>query len=185
MKAWIADAQGAGCREPAAMSLATVDSAGRPSNRIVLFKGFDRERLSFYSNYESRKAAELQDGAPVALCFWWDQLYRQLRIEGAVERLSAEQSASYFASRPRGSQLGAWASRQSRPIADRQTLDRQYADTETRFAGRDVPCPAYWGGYAVTPAAVEFWQGLGDRMHDRRAYTAQPDESWTSTRLQP
>lgn len=181
---WIDDAVAAGCREPGAMTLATVDAQGRPSARVVLFKGLVDGSIRFYTNSRSRKGAELREGAPVALCFWWDQLYRQLRVEGPCHPLPGEVTDAYFASRPHGSQVSAWASAQSESIASREALEGAFADAEQRFAGREVPRPPHWWGYRVEPLRVEFWQGQSNRLHDRLQYDLGAS-GWSSARLQP
>lgn len=169
---------------PEAVCLATVNAAGRPSARMVLFKGFDGDALTFFTNYESRKARQL-DGQPVAaLVFHWLELERQVRLEGQVERLSAEKSDAYFASRGRGSRLSAWASQQSQPVDDRATLERQYAEVEARFEGQEVPRPTAWGGYRLLPDRAEFWQGMPHRFHERLEYI-HGDEGWSERLLQP
>ena len=181
---WLKDAVAAGMIEPTAMSLATVDAQGRPSARMVLFKGFHEGGFCFYTNYESRKGADLAARPLAALSFWWDRLERQVRIQGRVERLPAELSERYFHSRPRGSQLGAYTSRQSAPVADRASLDARLQANLQRFDGQDVPHPAFWGGYRVVPDAIEFWQGRPDRLHDRLLYTLE-NGKWRIQRLEP
>ena len=183
---WFAVAQqpAAGIHEASAMSLATVDAAGRPSLRIVLFKGLDGGGFTFYTNYESRKGSDLAERSYAALTFWWDKLERQVRIEGRVERVSRELSDKYFHSRPRGSQLAAYTSHQSRGVGSREDFDRRLAEVTQRFEGSEVPCPEYWGGYRVLPEAVEFWQGRDNRVHDRLLYTRNGD-SWRIERLEP
>ncbi len=181
---WMGDAQGAGLREPTAMTLATVDGQGRPSARIVLFKGFDGGGLTFFTNYDGRKGRELAHNNQVALVFWWDVLERQVRIEGAAERLPIEQSRRYFYLRPRESQIGAVTSRQSAVVESRDALDQRYDDNVARLAGEDVPYPDYWGGYRVTPRAIEFWQGRNGRLHDRLQYVRE-NQRWIIQRLEP
>lgn len=181
---WLGDAQAAGMMEPTAMTLATVDAQGRPSARIVLFKGVHDGALTFYTNYAGRKGRELADNPNVALVFWWDRLERQVRIEGIADKLPVEVSRRYFYTRPRESQIGALTSLQSAVVADRETLDRRYDDTVARLAGEDVPYPEHWGGYGVTPQSVEFWQGRSGRLHDRLCYR-RAGESWRIERLEP
>lgn len=181
--AWVADAVAAGLREPNAASLATVDADGAPSVRMVLVKGLASERFVFYTNLESRKAAALAAEPRCALCVWWDVLERQVRVEGRAERVPDATADAYFAGRPRGSQLGAWASDQSRPIAGRDVLERARADAEARFP-EAVDRPPFWGGYAVVADAVEFWQGRASRLHDRFRYV-RADGGWSRTRLAP
>jgi pyridoxamine 5'-phosphate oxidase len=181
---WLADAERAQLVEPTAMALATVDGDGRPSVRIVLFKGLHEGGFTFFTNYESRKGTALAANPHAAATFWWDRLERQVRIEGRVERLSAELSARYFHMRPRGSQIGAYASRQSRPVASRSELEARVAAAAQRFEGGEIPCPPYWGGYRIVPEFIEFWQGRADRVHDRFFYR-HAHTGWTMERLEP
>ncbi|HEY1078100.1 MAG TPA: pyridoxamine 5'-phosphate oxidase [Fontimonas sp.] len=181
---WIGDAQAAGMHEPTAMTLASVDAQGRPSARIVLFKGFDGGGLTFFTNYDGRKGRELAHNNQVALVFWWDIMERQVRIEGTTERLPVEQSRQYFYRRPRESQIGAITSRQSDVVASREALDQRYDDNIARLAGEEVPYPEFWGGYRVTPRAVEFWQGRNGRLHDRLQYLRDA-QGWRVVRLEP
>lgn len=183
-RAWFEGATAAGLHEPTAMILATVDGAGRPSARAVLLKGIDARGFVFFTNYGSRKARELAGNPHAALVFLWTPLQRQVRVEGVVERVSAAESDAYFASRPRGSQLGAWASAQSEPVASRAELDTTLREVTAHFAGRNVPRPSHWGGLRVVPEAVEFWQGRRDRMHDRLLYS-RAALGWTISRLSP
>ena len=182
---WFEDAEASGLLLPESMTLATATPDGRPSARMVLLKGVGPDGLRFFTNYGSRKAAELDANPHAALCFHWSVLERQVRVEGRVERLSGEASAAYFATRSRGSRIGAWASRQSRSIPDRAGLEAQVAEIEARFAGREVPLPDFWGGYRLLPDRFEFWQGRANRLHDRLAYTPRADGGWEITRLQP
>ncbi len=167
-----------------AAALATADVGGRPSVRMVLLKAVDERGFVFYTNYGSRKAAELEANPRAALCFHWDPIDLQVRIEGAVTRVSAEESDAYFATRPRGSQLGAWASEQSRPLASRFSLLRRYLALQLQYAGREVPRPPHWGGFRLAPERIEFWSSERFRLHDRRLFTRRGD-GWEMTRLQP
>ena len=170
--------------EPNAMALATVGKDGHPSARIVLLRGLDQRGLTFFTNYESRKALELGASPAAALLFYWEPLHRQVRIEGDVSRIAPEDSDAYFAQRPRGHRLGAWASPQSRPVADRAELEAAQLKYEAKFEGRDVDRPPFWGGYRLKPARFEFWQGRLNRLHDRIAYDRAP-EGWRIVRLAP
>ncbi len=181
---WVADAVTAGVHESNAMALATADAAGRPSVRIVLLKGFDDGGAVFYTNHDSRKGLELAANPWAAAVLLWHPLQRQVRIEGAVSRIDDADSDAYFASRPRGAQIGAVASRQSRPVEDRATFESQVRDVERTFAGRDVDRPENWGGFRIALEMVEFWQGRADRMHDRLRFT-RVDDGWSRERLQP
>ena len=183
--AWFADAQAAGIVEPNAMTLATATPDGRPSARIVLLKGADARGFAFYTNHDSRKGRELDAHPFAALVFWWGPLERQVRVEGRVERVDAAEADAYYASRPRGSRLGAWASPQSDEIPDRAVLDTRLADATARFADGDVERPAFWGGYRVVPQAVEFWQGRPSRLHDRFLYRRDAVGGWAPVRLAP
>jgi pyridoxamine 5'-phosphate oxidase len=168
---WYAEARESEPNDPNAMALATVDAAGQPSVRMVLLKGHGPDGFVFYTNREGRKAADLAAVPKAALLFHWKSLRRQVRIEGAVRLASDAESDAYFASRGRDSQLGAWASDQSRPLADRETFETRFAAMTQRFDGGDVPRPPHWGGYRVTPAAIEFWQDRAHRLHERRVFT--------------
>ena len=181
---WYDEAEESGLLLPESMSLATSTLTGAPSVRMVLLKGVDQEGFRFFTNYESRKAREIEANPQVALCFYWSVLERQVRVEGSVSRLPKAESEAYFGTRPRGSQIGAWASDQSRKIPDRKTLKLKVADVEGRFNEEDIPLPSYWGGYLLKPHRIEFWQGRADRLHDRLLYT-QTDRDWMITRLQP
>lgn len=182
---WYAAAEATALVLPNAAALATVDAGGRPRARMVLLKDCAGEGFVFYTNRGSDKARELAGNPEAALTFWWEPLQRQVRAEGAVRELDAAAGDAYFASRPRPSQLGAWASRQSAPVADRAQLERQYRDAEARFAGRDVPRPEFWGGYVLVPRRMEFWQNAPSRMHDRICYRRDDAGAWARTRLSP
>lgn len=183
-KIWFEQALGAEATEPNAMSLATASKEGIPSVRIVLLKGFDKDGFRFFTNYESRKAKELEENSYASLCLFWPALERQVRIEGDVVRLSREESDLYFQKRPRESQLGAWASKQSREVASREELEKKFKQSEVRFDSEPIPTPEFWGGYRVQPTAIEFWQGRPGRMHDRILYTKEK-EGWKILRLFP
>jgi pyridoxamine 5'-phosphate oxidase len=182
---WFDEALAAQVIEPTAMSLATVEPrTGQPSSRIVLLKGLDERGFTFYTNYTSRKANELAANPQVAALFFWAELERQVRIEGAVEKVSREDSEFYFHSRPRASQIAACTSRQSSVLSGRDELERLYAEKEAEFAGREVPLPDCWGGYRIIPRYLEFWQGRRSRLHDRIAYVREGN-GWTRQRLAP
>jgi pyridoxamine 5'-phosphate oxidase len=172
--------------EPTAMNLATVDKGGRVHSRIVLLKTIDEKGLRFFTNYESAKASEMAEHAQVALCFHWKQIREgiQVRFEGRVSKASTAESDAYFASRPRGSQIGAWASKQSQELPDRQTFEDRVAHYEKEFAGQDVPRPPHWGGYLVEPDRVEFWYGATFRLHERIVH-AVDGTSWSTRLLYP
>jgi pyridoxamine 5'-phosphate oxidase len=182
-QAWFADAEAAGEFQPEAMCVATA-VGDRPGARMVLMKVVDQRGFVFYTNYESQKGRELTANPQAALVFWWPTLHRQVRVNGAVEQVSDEQSDAYFASRDRGSQLGAWASAQSRVLSDRSVLDQALAEADARFAGGPVPRPPWWGGLRIVPDSVEFWQGRPNRLHDRLRYT-RAEEGWRIERLSP
>jgi pyridoxamine 5'-phosphate oxidase len=184
LRLWLDDAIAAGCLEPTGMALSTVTPEGRPRVRMVLCKGVSEEGIRFFTNYQSTKAAELEANGFAAVAFWWDSLARQIRAEGSVERLSQAESEAYFAVRPRESQLGAWASPQSQPVASREALDALQSEAEARFAGGPVPCPPHWGGYLIRPARVEAWMGGLGRLHDRLVWEREGTD-WRLTRLAP
>jgi len=181
---WYADAQTSGLIEPTAMTLATVDPDGRPSARVVLLKGFDAHGFRFYTNYDSRKGAALAAHPFGALVFWWESRERQVRVSGSVTKLDAAVSDAYFDRRSRGSRLGAHASPQSQVLADRAELDQRLADVETRFADVEVQRPSHWGGYALMPDTIEFWQARRSRLHDRLRYRLDNNQ-WIIERLSP
>jgi pyridoxamine 5'-phosphate oxidase len=166
------------------MTLATAAADGAPSARMVLLKGADEDGFVFYTGYGSRKGDELAENPRAALVFYWQPLGKQVRVEGAVERVSEAESAAYFATRPRGSQLAARASEQSRPLDSREELERRYAELEQEYDGRDVPLPPHWGGYRLRPEAIEFWEHHENRLHDRVRYT-RAREGWQTERLAP
>jgi pyridoxamine 5'-phosphate oxidase len=168
-----------------AMTLATVDAEGRPSARVVLLKGLDERGFTFFTNYESRKGMELAVNPHAALVFYWADQERQVCIAGTVSKLPEKESEAYFKTRPRGSRLAAWASNQTSIVADRATLDRKWDEYEAKYADKEIPKPAYWGGYVLRPERVEFWQGRPNRLHDRFRYTRQPNDQWLLERLSP
>ena len=190
-RSWLQDSVVAGLHEPNAMVLSTASAQGRPSARMVLLKGLDERGFVFYTNYDSRKSADIDANPAVALLFPWHDLQRQVRVEGTASRVDRQESEAYFAARPRDSQLGAWASPQSQVVASRSALDERYGGVLAQFAGMDaVPLPPSWGGYRVAPETVEFWQGRRGRMHDRLRYrrtdgSPEVAGTWTVDRLAP
>lgn len=183
--AWFREAREAGIALAEAMALATASIGGVPSVRMVLLKGVDEHGFVFYTGLDSRKARELAENARAALLFYWTSLGRQVRIEGAVTPVSRPEAEAYFATRPRGSQVGAWASRQSEPLASREELEAAARELTARFEGGDVPLPARWGGYRLLPDRYEFWQHRDDRLHDRLAYVPTEPGPWHVERLAP
>ena len=181
---WFDEAREAGVEVPEAMALATATPDGRPSARMVLLKAADERGFAFHTSYESRKGTELGANPHGALLFYWQPPGRQVRVEGRVERLPAEESEAYFRTRPYGSRLAAWASPQSRPLADRAELDRLYEEAAARFPGDEVPLPPHWGGFRLVPDAYEFWQHADNRLHDRVSYE-RDGENWKRVRLAP
>lgn len=182
---WFEQALKAGIREPNAMVLATAGVDAQPSVRIVLLKGVDRRGFSFFTSYESRKAAELAHNARAALNFPWIELERQVNVAGRVTRLSRAESEAYFRARPRGSRLGALASHQSSVIRDRSMLEERMRELEAQFPGHDIPMPEHWGGFCLAPMEIEFWQGRPNRLHDRFRYSRTGEGPWTVNRLAP
>lgn len=183
--AWFQEALGAQLPEPSAMTLATATRDGRASARTVLLKGFDQRGFVFFTNYGSQKARELTDNPYAALVFHWQPLRRQVCITGSVSRVSREEADAYFKTRPRGSQLGAWASRQSEVVESRGALEQRMVELEERYRDREVPLPPFWGGFRVVPDAIEFWQGQENRLHDRLWYRRDDAGRWVIERLAP
>jgi pyridoxamine 5'-phosphate oxidase len=184
VREWFEEAAAQGIIEAERMALATATSDGRPSVRIVLLKGIDDDGVRFFTNYRSRKGRELDANPRAAATLYWQPLYRAARLEGPVERLTADESDAYFATRPRGAQIGAWASMQGTVLSDRAELDERVREAERRFPD-EVPRPEYWGGYRLRPDAVELWQGRSDRLHDREHFLLQDDGTWRAERLSP
>jgi pyridoxamine 5'-phosphate oxidase len=178
-------ASGAELMDLTAMTLATADKQGRPSARIVLLKGVDERGFVFYTNYESRKGQELAENPQAALDFYWPDQERQVCVAGEVSKLPPAESDAYHKSRPRGGQLGAWASQQSAVVRDRAALEAKWKQMEAQYAGQEIPRPPHWGGYVLCPTRIEFWQGRPNRLHDRFRYKRQPDKTWLIERLSP
>jgi pyridoxamine 5'-phosphate oxidase len=183
LQEWLDDAR-ASVPQPDAMTLATADANGRPSARVVLLRGVDERGLAFYTNRRSRKGDELRENPRAAVALHWWELGRQVRAEGDIVQVSDEESAAYWRSRPRASQLAGWASPQSQPLADRSDLDTRVAEAERRFHESDVPLPAFWGGYRLVPDMIEFWSHRDDRLHDRIRFS-RSDDGWQRDRLAP
>lgn len=182
---WMDEALAADFVEPNAMNVATVNKDGDISSRMVLLKGFDEKGFVFFTNYQSNKANDLASINKAALNVWWDKLHRQVRVNGAVEKVSREETVKYFHSRPRGSQIGAVASQQSRVIKNHVMLEEEYKKIESQFEGQEIPCPEHWGGYRVIPEQFEFWQGRPNRLHDRLRYAKKDSDEWKIERLSP
>lgn len=182
---WMAQIVAAEIPDPNAMTIATVDASGQPSQRIVLLKGLDQRGFVFYTNLRSHKAQDLKQNPKISLHFPWHCLERQVKVCGIAEQMTAAESIKYFLSRPRESQLAAWASNQSRPISSRAMLMQQFEAMKNKFSNGDIPLPDFWGGFRVKPHQIEFWQGGAHRLHDRFQYTRQGDDSWDIARLEP
>jgi len=182
---WFDDAKRAQPQMPEAMTLATADAEGAVSARIVLLKSFDARGFVFFTNYNSRKSCQLRENPRAALVFYWPSVERQVRVEGAVVKTTEEESDAYFSTRPRGSQLGAWASEQSRVIAGRGDLDERFRQMDSTYRDLAIPRPPHWGGYRLIPITIEFWQGRADRLHDRFAYRLREAKDWVIERMAP
>lgn len=182
---WFDDAIAAQLPMPDAMTLATVTPDGRPTARMVLLKQVDAEGFVFFTNYNSNKAKQLEINPYAALVFYWTQLERQVRVEGKVSKTPAEESSAYFKTRPRESQIGAWASPQSEVVSAREVLEQRARELAEQYCDREIDCPAHWGGFRLAPDRIEFWKGRVGRLHDRILYELQPDETWTIKRLAP
>jgi pyridoxamine 5'-phosphate oxidase len=184
-RAWMTEAEASEVNDPNAMTVATATPDGRPSARTVLLRGWDERGFVFYTNKESRKGEELRANPKAFLLFYWKSLHRQIRIEGSVEDVTAAEADAYYACRPRISRLGAWASLQSRPLAERTVLEERLAEAEQRFPGDDIPRPGYWSGYRVQAERFEFWQDMPFRLHDRTLYSRGPNGLWMQSKLFP
>ena len=182
---WFVDAERCGNLRPDAMTLATVGADGQPTTRLVLLKGYDANGFLFYTNYASRKGREMAGNSRVSVCFFWPELERQIRVDGTVAMVNAEESDAYFATRPEDSRIGAHASHQSAVLANREELERRFAEIESEYAGGVIPRPAHWGGYRIAPSAIEFWQGRKSRLHDRINFRREASGEWTRERLSP
>ena len=182
---WLSEAAEAGLSDPSSMSLATVDANGQPSQRIVLLKGVDEKGFVFYTNLRSHKARDIASNGQVSLLFPWQSLERQVIVYGRAHQLTREDAEAYFHSRPRESQLAAWASQQSEVLDSRDQLEQQFEQAKTRYGDDEIPLPDFWGGYRVEPEAVEFWQGGARRLHDRFMYRRDADGQWQASRLSP
>jgi pyridoxamine 5'-phosphate oxidase len=185
LQRWLDEAAAARLLEPGAMTLATARRDGAPSARIVLLKGLDEHGMVFFTDTRSRKGEDLADNPHAALCFWWGELERQVRVSGGVQPISAADSDAYYRTRPEGSRISAWASYQSRVVPNRGVLEAQWAEVAQRFAGGEIPRPPYWGGYRVAPDDYEFWQGRPNRLHDRLRYRRNASGQWIIERLSP
>lgn len=184
-RTWFDQAITAQLPEPNAMTIATASLDGKPSARLVLLKDYSERGFVFYTNYESRKGQQLVENPWGAIAFWWAELERQVRIQGRVEKVSQAESDAYFNSRPKGSQLGAWASHQSQVVASREVLEQQLQQLKDKYENQQVPRPPHWGGFRLVPDEIEFWQGRPSRLHDRLLYQRNQDGSWTRQRLSP
>lgn len=182
---WFDEVLEAKVGEPNSMTLATADASGKPGARIVLLKDFDEQGFVFFTNYDSRKGKELSDNPKATLLFFWAELFRQVTIEGVVEKIARGESEEYYHTRPRDAQVGAWASNQSEVLSSRAELEERYQKYEHEFEGKEVPLPDFWGGYRVIPARIEFWQGRESRLHDRFVYTRDDEGAWDIDRLNP
>lgn len=182
---WFREACDSDRKDPNAMALSTVDAGNRPWSRTVLLKYFDERGFVFFTNLESNKSTQIVQNANVALLFFWRELARQVTIRGTATRIPTSETLKYFATRPRGSQLGAWVSAQSSVISSRSLLEAKFDEMKRKFSNKAVPLPSFWGGYRVTPAAIEFWRGRSDRLHDRFRYLRRDDDTWTIDRLAP
>lgn len=184
-KQWLEDASRSEANDPNALALATVDGDGLPDVRMVLLKGFDARGFTFYTNFESAKGREILGSMKAAMCFHWKSLRRQVRVRGPVEVVGDEEADAYYASRPRGSRIGAWASKQSRPLESRFALEKAVAEYTVRYAIGEIPRPAHWSGFRLMPSSIEFWHDRPFRLHDRIVFSRKDDGGWDKTRLYP